>query len=249
VGAAVWAQGPLNPPAPLAPPPAAVSAGTRAVSWAAAQRAHDFGLPLLAADMFRRLRAEPGADQPKLGLALASALLDGGQPEEAEKVLAELPEPRGAAWHLRAALAAVQLRKLEAARVASAAIAEAQLPAADLPWYWFLQGQLLDLAPVRDLRGANTFYLRAEESAATDVARARFQLAAERVRLLLGSGDVKALRENFEKFQGTPTGYTNALYYAAALDAASSSSARRWRTRSMPACAGAASRCRRPATR
>jgi TolA-binding protein len=186
---------------------------------AAAQRAHDFGLPLLAADLFRQLREQPGADRAALGRALASALLDGGRPEEAEKVLAELPEPRGAAWHLRAALAAVQLRKLEAARAASAAITEGQLPAADLPWYWFLQGELLDLAPVQDLRGANAFYVRAEESAATDVARARFQLAAERVRLLLGSADVKALRTNFEKFQGTPTGYTNALYYAAALDA------------------------------
>lgn len=220
MGAAGWAQGPLNPPAPLVPAPPAVSAGTRAVSLAAAQRAHDFGLPLLAADMFRQLREQPGADRAKLTLALASALLDGGKPEDAEKVLAELPEPRDAAWHLRAGLAAVQLRRLDAARAANAAIAEAQLPATDLPWYWFLQGELLDLAPVQDLRGANAFYVRAEESAPTDVARARFQLAAERVRLLLGSANLKALRENFEKFQGTPAGYTNVLYYAAALDAA-----------------------------
>ncbi len=218
--AAGWAQGPLNPPAPLVAVPPAVSAGTRAVSVAAAQRAHDFGLPLLAADMFRQLRDQPGADRTRLTLALASALLDGGKPDDAEKVLAEVPEPRGAAWHLRAGLAAVQLRKLDAARAASAAIVEAQLPATDLPWFWFLQGELLDLAPVQDLRGANTFYVRAEESAPTDVARARFQLAAERVRLLLGSANLKALRENFEKFQGTPTGYTNVLYYAAALDAA-----------------------------
>ena len=216
------AQGALTPPAPLAGAPAARPGGHEAVSQAAAQRAQDLGLPGIAADLYRRAREVPGADRAGLALALATALLDAGRPEEAEKVLGEIAEPRGAAWHLRAGLAAVQLRRVEAARQELAAIREGDLPAEDLPWYWFLQGEVIDLGPVRDITRANELYRKAEDAARTDLARARFQLAAERLRLRLGTpreADLKTMRENYERNPGTQIGYSYAEVYAVALDA------------------------------
>ena len=212
--------GALNPPAPLARATANPSAGVIAMTLANAQRAQDLGLPLLAVDLYRKARDVAGADRDALTLALATALLDAGEAAEAEKVLAEIPEPRGAAWHLRAGLAAVQLRKIDVARAELAAIKESELPESDYPWYWFFQGEMVDLAPVRDITRANNFYDRAERGAATELARAQFQLAAERLRLRAGTTDLKLLKENYDRNAGTQTGYDFAVTYAIALDAA-----------------------------
>ncbi len=213
--------GALNPPAPLAPATAAPSPGARTVTLAAAQRAQDLGLPLFAVELYRQARDVPGADRAALTLALATALLDAGRAEEAEQALAEIPEPRTAAWHLRAGLAAVQRRQIEAARAAFAAIKESELPEADHPWYWFFQGELADLAPVRELSRANTFYTRAEQGAPTELARARFQLAGEQTRLKMGNptvADLKPLRDAYDRLQGTPMGYSYAESIAVMLD-------------------------------
>ncbi len=216
------ALGALNPPAPLVRAGAGPSAGTAAMSLAAAQRAQDLGMPGIAAEIYRQARELPGSDRGGLSLALATAWLDAGRAEEAEKVLAEIAEPRGAAWHLRAGLTAVHLRRIEAARSELAAIRESELPADDLPWFWFLQGELVDLAQVREISRANELYRKAEAGARTELAKARFQLAAERLRLRMGTvrdADLKTIRENYEKHQGTPIGYPFAQNYAVALDA------------------------------
>ncbi len=222
IGVASGAPDRLNPPSPLVPALVGPSAGAEALSLAAARRAQDLGLPGIAADFYRQAREVPGADRAGLSLLLATALLDAGRTAEAEKVLEEMDEPRSDAWHLRAGLAAVQSRRIEDARTEAAAIREAELSADDLPWFWFLQGELIDLAQTGEFSRANEFYRRAEENARTELARARFQLAAEMLRLRLGpsrEADLKAMRDNYEKHQGTPIGYGFAQNYAVALDA------------------------------
>ncbi len=217
----VWAQEPLNPPAPLvrtAEP--AVSPGGGAVTLASAQRALELGFPSVAAGIYRQLLAVPGADQAGLTLALVTALLEDGQPAEAEKALQGFVGLRGSAWQLRTGLAAVQLRKVDVARAALAAIRPEELTSADAAWASFLQGALYDLAPVQDVTKANEFYLKAERSAANELARARFQLAGEQVRLALGKPTEAALRQakaTYELNRGRVLGYGNAKNYAAML--------------------------------
>ena len=221
--AAAGAQdvGALNAAAPLTPAAAAPSAGATALTLAAAQRAHDLGLPLQAADLYREALTGPEANRPRVLLLLATALLDAGRPDEAEKALAEIPEPHNSAGHLRAGLAAVQLKKIAAARAALAAIKESELPEADYPWYWFFEGEIVDLAPVRDVTRANDFYTRAEKGAGTEQARARFQLAGEQLRLRMGSptaADLTPLRQTYERQQGTAVGYSFAESIAVMMD-------------------------------
>ena len=214
------AQEALNPPSPLTRA-AAGSPGGGVVTLAAAQRAQELGFPSVAAGIYRQLLAEAaGAERTGLTLALATVLLDDGQPAEAEKVLAGLAEPRGAAWHLRAGLAAVQLKKVEVARAELAATRVEELAPADRAWASFLQGALFDLAPVQDVTKANEFYIRAEQAAANELARARFQLAGEQVRLGLGKPNDAALRQarlNYENNKGRAIGYEFAKTLAVSL--------------------------------
>ena len=218
-GGAARAQEALNPPAPLTvrAAGAAVSPGGGVVTREAAQRALELGFPSVAVGIARQLLAATeaagappaGADRGELTLALATALLDDGQPAEAEKVLGEFVGLRGSAWHLRAGLAAVQLKKVDVARGELTAIRADELSPADRAWASFLQGALFDLAPVQDVTKANEFYIKAEQAAANETARARFRLAGELVRLGLGKPSEAALRQaraNYEQFRGRAVG-------------------------------------------
>ncbi len=213
------AQQPLNPPVPLAAQAPALAPGAEAASLAAAQSAHDLGLPSVAAGVYRRLLDAPGGDASRVKLALATALLDAGRPGEARQALATIPEPHEAAWRLRDGLAALQLRQREAAQAAWDAIKADEIAAEDRPWYWFLTGALYDTATPREVTRANDFYRAAENEAATELARARFQLAAEQVRLhdVAPPTDeqLRAARQNAEKWQGL--GYGFAKDYVAML--------------------------------
>ena len=174
-GAIARAQPALNPPAPLASPGAqTVSPVRSSLMLAAAQRAQEFGFPSLAADLYRQLLAAPGADRGALSLALVTALLDDGQVELAEKVLEESDGPHGSAWHLREGLVAIQLKKVEAARAELAVVRQEELPPGDRAWVYFLQGALFDLGAVQDVPKANENYVRAEQTAINETARARF---------------------------------------------------------------------------
>ncbi len=205
------AQPPLTTPAPLTGKATPAIAGREIGMLAAAQRAHDFGLPSLAADLYRQLLDAPGVDRVEIGLALATTLLDAGRSEEAETVLQAMPEPRRAAWRLRMGLAAFQARRRGDAQAQWDAIKADDVTEADRAWYWFLTGALWDTAPVRDLRRANEFYLKAEAAAKTEFVRARFQLAGEEVRLRLfgrpTEAAIKQVRETAKQFQGLPQGY------------------------------------------
>jgi len=221
-GAAVRAQEALNPPAPLVGPVqgTAGTPGGGVVTLSAAQRAQELGFPSVAAGIYKKLLAGPNGERAGLTLALVTVLLDDGQPAEAENVLAQFVGLRGAAWHLRAGLAALQLRKVEVARAELAATRVEELAAADRAWASFLQGALFDLAPVQDITKANEFYIKAEVAAANELARARFKLAAEQVRLGLGNPSAVALRQarqNYENAKGRPVGYGFAETLAVSL--------------------------------
>ncbi|MSU64882.1 MAG: tetratricopeptide repeat protein [Opitutus sp.] len=220
-GANLSAQEPLNPPSPLLRPAAGISQGQSAVTLEAAARAQSLGLSSVAAGLYRQLLAAPGADRPVLTLALATALLEAGRSAEAVEALAALPEPHGAAWHLRAGLAALQRRQRGTAQGEWDATKVDELSTADRAWYWFLAGALWDTAPVRDISRANEFYTRAESAAPTELVRARFQLAGEEVRLrMLGAPTREVLeqtRKSFEQWQGSATGYQFAQSYAVML--------------------------------
>jgi tetratricopeptide (TPR) repeat protein len=227
------AQEPLNPPVPLIALSPAPSPGDQALSLAAAQRAQEMGFPSTAAVLYRQLLAatEIGAPGPaadtasgrasyrsRLTLALATALLDDGQPADAEAALNGLAGPRGAGWHLRAGLAAAALRRYDEARTELAATRAGDLGPEDRPWHLFLQGMLAGASG--DTIRAGDYYQQAERAAGTDLVRARFILAYEEARLRLGpaSADtIEQIHQNEERFEGTATGYDFARSYAVML--------------------------------
>ena len=213
---------PLNPPVPLLVARTEASAGTTTVLVSAARRAQELGLSSVAIGLYQRVLAEPDADRATLALGLATALIESARPDDAEKALRDSPAPRGSAWHLRVGLAALQLRKYDVARAEAALVKEEELAADDRPWHLFLQGALFDVAPVQDRQRANDFYNRAEAAATNELARARFQLAAEEVRLRRGTvkaEDLKRILDSYEANQGRGIGYPYAMSYAMSLDA------------------------------
>lgn len=217
VGATIafGADAPLNLPAPFAPPAKGMSDGRGVLSQLTADLALEMGFPAQAAEIYRQLLAQPGADRSRLTLALATALLAAGEAEEAEKALQAMPEPHGAAWHLRMGLAGLQQKKYELLRATlgpPSQIKDADVSVADHPWYLFLQGAYVDIFSPQEEGRANDFYKRAEEAAPNDLARARFQLQGEEVRLRRGRPPVnlKVTRENAETLAGTAMGYQSA---------------------------------------
>ena len=214
------AQAPLNSPVPLVRVNLGASAGENALALAAADRAQEMGFPAVAVELYRNLLARPEGDRSRLTLGLATALLDDGRAAEAEQALQGFVGLRGAAWHLRAALAAMQQRKVDVARSEVSQIKADDLSAADKAWYLYLQGLVADAA--NDVNGAKGFYQQAESAAPSSFARARFILAREQARLRVGpvsEADAEAQRKNLEQYQGRRIGYGFARTYAALLDA------------------------------
>lgn len=223
---AAGAAGPLNPPVPLPARSTGLSAGNVAASLAAAQRAQELGVPTVAIGLYRQLLSAPAPeDRPNLTLALATALLDAGRAAEAEKVLAGVPEPHGPEWRLRFALAAAQQKRFDVARSEAGEINVDHLTRPDRAWFWFLRGVLADTAAPRDTAGANEFYLKAQQEAPSDMARATFLAAGLRVRLRLvnyTAAEIEQARRLYETYQeraGTQS-YQFAEDYAVMRDAA-----------------------------
>ncbi|MDB6093607.1 MAG: Tetratricopeptide 4 [Verrucomicrobia bacterium] len=214
------AQPPLNPVTPLVRNELSPTPGQNALTLAAADRAQELGFPAIAAGLYRNLLGGSGGDRSRVTLGLATALLDEGLPAQAEAALQAFPGPRGAAWHLRAALAAAQQQKIPAARAEVAAIKADEISATDRAWHLYIQGQLAETG--NDLNRAREFYQQAEGAAPNNLARARFVLAREQARLRLGpvtEAEAEVQRKNLEQFQGRRIGYNIARTYAAMLDA------------------------------
>lgn len=222
----VRGQEPLNAPVPLVPPLiATISPGARANQFAAARMAQELGLDSIAASLYSDLLAAPDADREALTLALATVLLDDGRAVEAQRVLQNLAAPRGAAWHLRAALAAAQLKQVEATRREFEATRPEQLPPNDASWFHFLQGMLTMLTDPMpaSLGKANTFFQQALDAAPNELAKTRFQLVLEQTRLRLGTvseASIEQVRQNMERNRGRGLGYEAAGLLAGMLDTA-----------------------------
>jgi TolA-binding protein len=212
----------LNRPVPLVTVASAgASPGAAALTLVAAQQAQEMGFPATAAALYRGALTQAGADRALLTLGLATALLDDGNAAEAETVLNAFVGRRGSAWQLRAGLAAMQLRKIDAAKAAVAAVKETELAAGDRAWWLYLQGLLEGDAG--DVKAANKFFEDAQSAATTDLARTRFRLEEERALLRRsGTGDEAQLgeqRQSMQRFAGQATGYLAARGYAANLNA------------------------------
>ena len=225
VGESARAQGleALNRPVPLAAASAAtaVSPGAAALTLAAAQRAQELGFPATAVELYRAALAAPSADRATLTLGLVTALLDDGRIAEAESALNGWIGLRGSAWQLRAGLAAVTARKIDAAKAALAAVKETELAPSDRAWWFYLQGLLAGESG--DVKATNKFFEQAQVAAVTELARTRFRLDAERI-LLRRSGtgneaDLAGQRQAMTRFAGQATGYGAARTYAANLNA------------------------------
>lgn len=217
----VSAQEPLNLPVPLVALPnnAPVSDGIRLLTQTAADRALALGFPSAAAELYRQLLAQPGVDRAQLTLALITALLDDGRIEEAAGVSREFVGLRDAAWRLRDGLIAARQKRYDDARNAIAGLMPEDIGVTDRGWYFFLQGVLAEVAG--DLNRARGWHEQAANAAVSDLARARFTLAREQVRLQLGPADANLLEEarrNTERLQGRKAGYGFARTYATMLD-------------------------------
>lgn len=221
---------PLHAPAPLvALTPGAPSTGENMVTLLAAQRAQEMGFPSAAAVLYRRLLDTPatpgtaagGADRATLTLGLATALLDDGRPAEAQQALNQLVTPRNAAWHLRAGLAAAELRQLDVAKSEAGAVHANDLPGADRGWWLFLQGMIAQADGDHDK--AKEYFSQGVDAAGSSQARARFLLRREQSRMRSGPPATEAeadkVRRNVEQFQGRAVGYGFAQTYAVMLDA------------------------------
>lgn len=216
------AQEPLNSPVPLAPAAlTTMSPGEIAKQLAAARSAQELGLNSVAAGQYRELLSIRGGDRAEVILDLATVLLDDGQAAEAEQVLQTYSGTRGAAWHLRAALAAAHQKKVDATRAEFEAIKPGELSKADASWFQYLQGMLTNLTDPTNRGKADTFYKLALDTAVTELARARFQIALDQSRLRVGptsETDIAQMRQNWERFRGRAPGYEIARVLAVTLD-------------------------------
>ncbi len=220
VSVSVGALEPLNPPVPLAGAETAPSPGEAALALASAQRSQDLGFPSTAVAIYRSMLGAPGADSGRVTLALSSALLDDGDVAGAGRALDSFAGPRGPGWHLRAGLVAAYNQRIEQAKSELAACRYDELDPADRGWHSFLQGMLADAAnePVR----AGGFFQQAAAAAVSDLERARFILAEERIRLRVGGVNevqLEADRKNSETYQNQKIGYGFTREYAIALNA------------------------------
>jgi cellulose synthase operon protein C len=219
VSSSMGAVGPLNPPVPFAPPPSAASPGEAAVTLDSAQRAQSLGFPSTAVSLYRSMLAAPGADSSRLTLSLASALLDDGDVAAAGKALDAFVGLRGSGWRLRAGLVAAYGRKIDEAKADLAAAHPEELDPSERGWRFFLEGMIAD-AGNEPLKAAG-FYQQADSAAVDSLQRARFLLAAEQVRLRVGSvneAQLDADKKNAETYQYQKIGYGFSREYAIALN-------------------------------
>jgi hypothetical protein len=109
-----------------------------------------------AVELYREALAAPNADRAMLTLGLVAALLDDGRLAEAESALNGWIGLRGSAWQLRAGVAAVTARKIDAAKAALAAVKETELAPSDRAWWFYLQGLLAGESG--DVKATNKFF-------------------------------------------------------------------------------------------
>ena len=215
------AQEALNPPSPFVPAAAQNrSAASGVVTLAAAQRAQELGFPSVAAVLYRELRESGSVDPTTAMLGLTTALIDEGRFTEAEKVLNDHTGPRDSAWNLRAGLVAMAQKQLGPARTALMGVRGADLMPEDRSWWHYLQAIVSEAGG--DSSYARTEFGRAEDSAVSAQAKARFQIKRAQAQLKSGVATeamAEAQRRSWQEYQGRKVGYEMARTYATTLDA------------------------------
>jgi TolA-binding protein len=179
------------------------------------------GFPATAAGIFRGILHEtalPAETRQRVTLSLVTALLDAGEPVEAEKILQAYEGPHTAVYQLRTGLIAANAHRTAQAKAALAASKAEELPPADKGWWYFLQGLVADAENDPDRR--NKAFEQAGAAAVSELQRINFLIGQEQARLrvgVVGEPELATMRGNMERFQGTRTGYTYVRTYAAAL--------------------------------
>jgi len=210
-------------PSPLSDPQtvALTVPGGWIAAEARASAALQAGFPRTAISIYQEILFEPAlpADaRQRVILGRVTAWLDVGDVAAADKALQTYDGPRNSDYQLRAGLIAIGARRLPAAKAALAASKIDELSPAEKGWWYFLQASVADLD--NDLERRNRAYEEAGKVAVTELQRARFALAQEQARMRSGQlneAQVKMLRDNMERFQGTRFGYEALRAYAAAL--------------------------------
>lgn len=222
---AAGARAQIATPSPFASATAAAQTapGGWLVTEGSADRALQSGFPATAALLYRELLADPALPAEARGrvtLALATALLDGGDAAAAGRELEKYDGPRNAAFLLRAGLLAAHERRNAAAKAMLAELRAEELSAADRGWWYFLQAQVADLDG--DVQRANGYYDQAVQAAVADQQRSRFLLEQAQAQLRVEAPNEARLasyRTNMEQFLGTRQGHGWARTYATALHA------------------------------
>lgn len=197
-----------------------VPGGWIAAEWRA-NAALQAGFSRTAVSVYQEILQDPAlpADaRQRVQLSRVTALLDAGDLAEAERGLQAYDGPHHSEYQLRAGLIAMNARRIPQAKAALAAGRVDDLPPSDRGWWYLLQAMVADAENDREHR--NQAYEEAARAAVSSVQRARFALVQEQARLRAGQfteSQLKPLRDNMEKFQGTRTGYDALRTYAAAL--------------------------------
>ena len=217
LGAQVAGPSPLLEPQAMAAtvPGGAIAAELRA------NAALQAGFARTAVAIYQEILRDPALAvevRQRIVLGRVTALLDAGDLAEAEKGLQVYDGPRTTDYQLRAGLIAAGGRKIQLVRAALAAGKVEDLPPSDRGWWYFLQAIIADAD--NDLERRNKAYDDAGKVAVSELQRARFALAQEQARLRasqLNEAQLKTLRDNMDRFQGTRTGYDAMRTYATAL--------------------------------
>jgi TolA-binding protein len=210
-------------PSPLASEQAAeaVVPASLLLEESRADRALQMGFSATAAGSYREILRAPGlsADTAqRVTLSLVTALLDGGEIREADKLLQAYDGPKTTAYQLRSGLIAMVDRRVGAAKAAVAAGKVEDLPAVDVGWWYFLQAQIADAE--NDIERRNAANAQANAAAVSELQRTRFAVAQDFAMLRRAPLDetrLAALKKSVEDNQGRSIGYEIVRIYARAL--------------------------------
>jgi TolA-binding protein len=221
--AAIRLEAQVAGPSPLVDPQAiaaTVPGGWIAAEWRA-NAALQAGFARTAVAIYQEILQDPALPvdaRQRVLLERVTAWLDAGDLAEAERGLQAYDGPRNSEYQLRAGLIAANVRRIPQAKAALAAGRAEDLSPSDRGWWYFLQAMVAEADNDRERR--NKAYDDADKAAVSDLQRARFALAQEQARLRTGQlneAQLKTLRDNMDRFQGTRTGYDSLRTYAAAL--------------------------------
>lgn len=214
VAPTLFAPVPLLTPTPLAP-------GALLLDEESARRALALGFAAVAAAQAEQLVANSAAGsatRDSAALLLTTARLELGDVPGAARALSNHGPTRPPRQRLRAGLIAAREGRVAEAQAALASLRVENLPEAERPWLYLLQGMVAEAG--RDPAGAGLAYDQAFAAAVSDWQRARLRLTRERLRLAQGEATEEQAAELLqlaERYAGREVGTDYAVQHAVAL--------------------------------